>query len=215
MCLIMAFLACHTDSCHTAGPNREVRGPVHGAERRAAPCSSSRRRVLPRGGTQTYHVHFRHHVDAGDVYAHAHVHGGACGQMRLLVSGTGSRLSATHGCSFTSKIRPQTDVVTLQQLVHRGFHVRHVAGFVCAETSREVRETHALRPGWNKKALISPLRAAHHRHQQRPAAEPAAPPVRHGNPHPRSSCRARAPQLGLQKCYSEQQRMRALVLTNI
>lgn len=34
---------------------------------------------------------------------------------------------------FTSKIRPQTDVIALQQLVHGGFYIGHVARFVSAE----------------------------------------------------------------------------------
>lgn len=87
-----------------------------------------------------------------------------------------------------------------------------------------------LRPGRNKKAQISPLRAADHRDQQGPAAEPAAPPVRHDNPHRcptlRSSCHASSSrvQLRLQSCYSKRKKKkkkkkathaRPFLLTNI
>lgn len=185
------------------------------------------RSVLPRQReikikikTPTYHVDFRHHVDAGDVYPHAHVHGGSCGQIRPLGSSEQRAERHTHGSSFTSKIRPQTDVITLQQLVHGGFHIRHVAGFVCAKMVIKQQQQSRSRgeicrsvqncPGLAgiKKAQISPLRAADHRDQQGPAAEPAAPPVRHDAPHRcpttlRSSCRASSSrlQLRLQSCY--------------
>lgn len=48
---------------------------------------------------RTYHVDFRHHVDAGDVYAHANVHRSAYGHdSRALVHRSSS---STAGCTFT------------------------------------------------------------------------------------------------------------------
>lgn len=49
--------------------------------------------------TATYHVDFRHHVNAGDVYAHAHIDGGAYGKYDsgVLVSITAARWASHVG----------------------------------------------------------------------------------------------------------------------
>ena len=69
------------------------------AAARTQPVTSSRSAPSENAHGATYHVDFRHHVNAGDVYAHAHIDGGAYGKYDsgVLVSITAARWASHVG----------------------------------------------------------------------------------------------------------------------
>lgn len=97
--------------------------------------------------------------------------------------------------SLTSKVRPETNIVSFQQFVHSLFDKRHVARFVDAargkRTTRvntlfEDGQAHTSRPALSPGH--SPLRAAHHCHEQRQREDVKEPSCSLARPHPFPWC---------------------------
>lgn len=85
----------------------------------------------------------------------------------------------------TSEVWPETNIISFQQFIHGLFNVRHVSRFVDAgrEETRTVTLLRTDRLTWRCSLGHSPLRAAHHRHDQR-QRETVKEPCFLGSPHP-------------------------------
>ena len=136
---------------------------------------------------QTYHVDLWHPVDTGHVYTHAHRNRctlGKTSRVKLLMdSNEAVELMDTTrrwcGCQrHTSKVWPETNIISFQQFVHSLFDKRHVPRFVDAAREENngdgecfCRRRGCLRSGGMPRTLTS----GHRTSAPRPAAQRARP----------------------------------------